>query len=140
MLHAQKPLPQGYPREVKTIGDHIKKVRLDRRLTKSQVAEFFGVSYHAVSDWETNTVSPTTRLMPKVIEFLGYAPYNNLESLGDGEKIRTCRKLLGLTLQEASVRLGVCPTTLSAWENGRGIRKKAYWKTIVPFINSACRA
>jgi transcriptional regulator with XRE-family HTH domain len=109
------------------------------RLSQGLVAEFFGVSYHAISDWEANVVSPAVKSMPKVIEFLGYVPFNDLSEMSEGERIRASRKLLGLTRDEAARQLGICPTTLSSWENGRGIRKKSYMRALEPFITSACR-
>lgn len=137
VLHAQKPFPAGYPMEVKTVGDHIKRARLERRLSQEQVAEFFGVSRYAVSDWEADVASPTIRLMPKVVDFLGYVPYSDLSDMSENERIRACRKLTGLTLEEAARQLGVSVSTLWSWENGRGIKKKSYWKALEPFLTSA---
>lgn len=134
VICAQKPLPQGYPKEPKTIGDHIKKVRLEKKLSRAKVAEFWGVSMDTVKCWETNRTSPSVTLIPKVIEFLGYAPFGDLSGMSDGEKIRTCRLLSGLTLEATAKRLGVCVTTLSSWENDRGIRKICYGKTIKSFL------
>jgi transcriptional regulator with XRE-family HTH domain len=133
MLHAHKPLPVGYPREVKTIGDHIKKMRLDRGLTKSQVAGLLGVTCHAVSDWEANLVSPAVKLIPKVIDFLGYAPFGDITTMSESDRIRACRKLLGLTLRQAADQLNVCPATLSSWERGKRVSRKEHREALESF-------
>ncbi len=55
--------------------------------------------------------------MPKVIDFLGYVPFEKeLETLG--EKIVCYRWLKGITQKELAGQLGVDPTTLARWEKG----------------------
>lgn len=119
VLHAQKPLSDTHPRELKTIGDHIRKRRLDLKLRQEEVAGLFGVSREAVSDWEAGQTSPRVSIMPKVIGFLGYAPFDDPTRMSDGDRIRTARKLLGLTRERAAEHLGVTATSISLWENGR---------------------
>ncbi len=67
------PPPRGYPREPRTLGDYLKKVRLDRRLRQDEVAAEFGVDYRTVSNWERNS-RVAARFLPKVVAFLGYDP------------------------------------------------------------------
>jgi len=42
-LKAKKPLPLGYPQILKTLGDHLRKRRLDLNLLQKEVAEIIGV-------------------------------------------------------------------------------------------------
>jgi transcriptional regulator with XRE-family HTH domain len=42
--------------------------------------------------------------------------------MSEGERIRACRKLVGLTQQQAAILLGISASTLSNWENGKAIR------------------
>lgn len=35
------------------IGSAIKKLRMDRKITQEEVAEYLGISFQAVSKWET---------------------------------------------------------------------------------------
>jgi DNA-binding XRE family transcriptional regulator len=46
--------------------------------------------------------------MPRIIEFLGYVPYD-AQAKTLGEQIIAYRKLLGLTQKELARRLGVGP-------------------------------
>jgi DNA-binding transcriptional regulator YiaG len=71
---SEKPKPKGYPLEPKTIGDHIKKRRLDLKLFQRQVAEQLGVDETTIHNWERNFNSPDRRFVPKIIQFLGYTP------------------------------------------------------------------
>lgn len=56
------------------IGDHIRKKRLDLGLTQIEVAEIIGVKESTVWNWEHGT-EPELRHIPKIIEFLGYVPF-----------------------------------------------------------------
>ncbi len=38
-LKAKRPINQAYPKELVTLGDHLRTVRLDRGLSQPQVAE-----------------------------------------------------------------------------------------------------
>jgi DNA-binding XRE family transcriptional regulator len=60
--------------EPKTLGEHIKKRRLEIHLIQSQLAKRLGVHRVSVQNWERNIYQPTTELMPQIIEFLGYDP------------------------------------------------------------------
>ena len=48
------------------IGQNIKQLRQQSQLTQEQVAERLGVSYQAVSKWETNANTPDIALLPKI--------------------------------------------------------------------------
>jgi transcriptional regulator with XRE-family HTH domain len=138
VLRAQKPLPEGYPANPKIIGEHIRKRRLDLRLSQKEVGEAIGVAMETVRQWESGRNSPAVRLMPKVVAFLGHPPVVDTGKI-DGARIKACRKLLGLTGQEAAERLGICASTLSSWENGEAIKKRSYASAIESLITSAAR-
>ncbi|OGQ13087.1 MAG: hypothetical protein A2026_07180 [Deltaproteobacteria bacterium RBG_19FT_COMBO_46_12] len=59
---------------LETIGDHIRKRRMDLKLTQKEVAEKLGVDKTAIQFWENNRVKPSLGNIPKIIEFLGYDP------------------------------------------------------------------
>ena len=59
---------------LKTLGDHLKSKRLERKLTLKQLAEILGVSLSAVSFWEANCYLPSDWRRDRVIGFLGYDP------------------------------------------------------------------
>ena len=97
-LKAAKPLPQAYPRQLVTIGGHLRKHRLDLGLFQLQVAQQIGVDETPVHNWEVKATEPELRHLPKVIRFLGYNPLPPAKTLA--EQIVRCRKTLGLSREE----------------------------------------
>ena len=73
-LTAQKPSPLPYPAQISTIGDHLRKRRLDLGLLQREVAEELGVTESTIWNWEANCSSPQLGFIPKTIAFLGYNP------------------------------------------------------------------
>ncbi|HXR46800.1 MAG TPA: helix-turn-helix transcriptional regulator [Candidatus Limnocylindrales bacterium] len=57
-----------------TLGEHLKRRRLEVHLIQSQLAKRLGVHRVSVQNWERNIYQPATELMPKIIEFSGYDP------------------------------------------------------------------
>ena len=75
-LTAEKPSCLPYPAELNTLGDHIRKRRLDLGLTQREVARKLGVTESTIWNWEANRSSRQLRFMPKIIAFLGYDPHD----------------------------------------------------------------
>ncbi|MBP3919302.1 MAG: helix-turn-helix transcriptional regulator [Clostridia bacterium] len=48
------------------IGNNIKFLRMKNQFTQEQIAERLGVSYQAVSKWETNANTPDIALLPEI--------------------------------------------------------------------------
>ena len=77
--HLRKPYPykwkctQVAPERQRTIGDHIKRRRLELHLFQSDLAKFFGVDPMTIVNWENNHYPPAKRYMPRIIEWLGMA-------------------------------------------------------------------
>ncbi len=72
--------------------------------------------------------------MSKVIDFLGYLPFEEPETLG--EKIVCYRWLKGMTQKELARQLGVDPTTLALWESGERELSGACREHLISFIDS----
>jgi len=114
-LKAKKPLPSYYPKKLITLGDHLRKKRLDLKLFQKQVAEKLGVEESTLWNWENNWSSPSLYYIPKIINFLGYIP-DCIKPKTLGEKIVIYRQLHGITQKELAHRLGIDPGTLGRWE------------------------
>lgn len=72
VLKAQKPKHVDYPKELLTIGDHIRAKRLDLGLLQKDVAKIIGVCEDTITYWEMNRTKPYKRFMPSIDTFLGY--------------------------------------------------------------------
>lgn len=112
-------LPKGnkYPKSLITIGDHLRKCRMDLSLFQCDVAEIIGVSEDCVTYWENGRSTPQIQHIPKIIQFLGYnpAPFE-LKTLGD--KVRDYRLKHGLSHKKFGKIIGVDASTISSWEKG----------------------
>ena len=53
------------------IGENIKALRKARGFTQEQLADMLGLSFQAVSKWETNVNTPDISLLPAIAKVLG---------------------------------------------------------------------
>jgi transcriptional regulator with XRE-family HTH domain len=114
-LPVQKPLPEAYPKTLKTLGDHLRKRRLDLKLLQKQVGERLGASAASVYNWESGMFTPSIRFIPRIVQFLGYHPQKTTcRSFREG--IILNRRRLGLSQKKLAHYLSVDPGTLSNWE------------------------
>tara|TARA_R110002124_G_scaffold283212_3_gene458959 strand:+ start:271 stop:570 length:300 start_codon:yes stop_codon:yes gene_type:complete len=74
VLKDKKPLLKGYPVECHTIGDHIRKVRMDRKLSQGKLSRALNVSVATIANWELNRSKPLEINLSSIIDFLGYVP------------------------------------------------------------------
>lgn len=111
--------PRRYPTQLSTIGDHIRARRVDLGLTLKAVGRQLGVDSTTVTNWEKGrTTTPDLRVMPKVIDFLGYEPADANRTGTSGAGIVQFRRSRGISQKELAWLLGVDPTTLARWEKG----------------------
>jgi DNA-binding XRE family transcriptional regulator len=69
-FRAQKPINTAYPTSLNTLGDHLRKVQLDRGLSQPNMAKIFKVTTDTVTGGELNRNKPQARLAKKIIQFL----------------------------------------------------------------------
>jgi transcriptional regulator with XRE-family HTH domain len=65
-----------YPATPKTLGEHLRKKRVDMQLSMTQLANLLGlgISDSAIEKWEKNQNRPTDRHRKRIVEFLGFNP------------------------------------------------------------------
>ncbi len=73
-LRAKKPPDPVYPKLTEGLGGHIRKRRLEEKMTAQELGNRLGIDQDTVYKWEYNRFSPATRHLHHVIEFLGYDP------------------------------------------------------------------
>jgi transcriptional regulator with XRE-family HTH domain len=128
-LTGSKPPKLGYPLNLETIGDHLRKKRLDLGLLQREVGRKIGVDETTIYNWGKNRSSPSLSYLPKIIKILGYNPYKE-EPRTLGEKLLAYRKVRGITQKELAQKLGIDPTTLARWERGEGKPSRSSLGTI----------
>ena len=76
------------------IGSAIKKLRMDRKITQEEVAEYLGISFQAVSKWETGTTMPDITLLPEIAAFFGVR-IDDLFSVDHEDELKRVEHILG---------------------------------------------
>jgi transcriptional regulator with XRE-family HTH domain len=113
---------RSYPFDPKTIGEHLRKRRIDSKLTQPEIGKIIGTSASIVSSWELNHRTPQIQYMPKIIRFLGYNPIKSV--VGSlPERIRIYRISKGLSRKKFGELCGVDTSTIFHWEHGMKPRK-----------------
>lgn len=111
------------------------KRRLDLKLTQKQAAQMIGTNEWSIIDWEARQQGVSLQAMPKVINFLGYIPYD-LTKMSLGEQISTCRKINGLTQEKLARKLNAYVEAIVDWEKNRRLPKSSHLKAVQAFIDS----
>ena len=112
-LKGQKPLPTAYPKALNTLGDWLRKTRLDQGLFQEEVAQILGVTEPSVTNWELGHSEPSVKHIPKIIEFIGYCPYDPAAELVD--RVEVVRRALGFTQEEFAQHLQIDESSLASW-------------------------
>jgi transcriptional regulator with XRE-family HTH domain len=81
-LSTRKPENPAYPKALRTLGDHLRKRRLDLGLLQREAAARIGCSVSAVNNWERNRTQPRVSLVPAIIAFLGCVPLETPDDPG----------------------------------------------------------
>ena len=115
-ISASHPRKPGYPKSLVTIGDHIRKRRLDLGLFQREAAAQIGVAEASVWNWERGGMKPESRYLPSIISFLGYNPLPEPDNLQ--ARLVWARSSRGLSRVACARPLGIDPSTLARWETG----------------------
>lgn len=101
--------------EPKTVGEHILKKRLSDGISQAALAKSFGIDPVTLLHWEKGqtAIIPALKL-PVVIQFLGYNPEPEPETVG--RRLRWKRRSLGWSIREAADKNSVDSSTWEAWE------------------------
>ena len=114
------PLPDKrlFPTELQHVGNHIKKARLERKITIKDLLAEFEIDRETLRAWELGLWKPFVKHYPKIIQFLGYYPFNHeIKTLGG--KIRKYRFEHGLTQELFADLFNTYKCTVSFWETNR---------------------
>lgn len=122
-----------YPYYLKTLGDHLRKRRLDLNLTQKQLAEdILHTSTSNIKNWEANRRQVSLCFRPQIYEFIGYFPCD--VSLRLGLRLKERKKNFGLSIRMVSKMLLADPCTIAGWERGEHQPSKRHVQTIECFL------
>lgn len=94
----------------------MRKRRLDLRLLQREVAARLRVGADCVSDWEAGRTRPEASTIPRIMDFLGYCPYECPKTFGDW--LRMAREGVGLSQAALGRALEIDMANVSQWERG----------------------
>ena len=115
-LTAEKPRSYKYPKNPVTLGEHIRRKRMDLGLCQEDVARRLGADTGSVRNWETGRSLPADRFIPGIVRFLGCDP--RLKPWTLGQAIRYYRQSLGLSQHALADLIGANKDALRGWETG----------------------
>jgi DNA-binding XRE family transcriptional regulator len=102
-------------------------------MEQKQLAEIIGVDKCTIANWEKNRNAPRIRHLPKIIDFLGYQPwdegYRNLS-----ERIIKERQKLGLSRKKLAHKVGLSPDTIADWEKGKHKPNRELLRTLTAYF------
>jgi DNA-binding XRE family transcriptional regulator len=111
-------IPKGYKRNPVTLGEHLKKRRLEANMMQKEAAAELLVNEWTYSNWEKDQTTTEIRYMPRLIEWLGYDP--NPPPKNSSEWLMAVRRNLGLSRKRLAKLLGADESTVRQWEERTG--------------------
>lgn len=123
---------RGYPVHPRSVGEHLRKRRLDLGLYQSQVAKQLGVDETTIVNWEKGRTHPADRYFPRIVAFLGYVPFDvPQDPLG---RLRYYKLVHGLSYEALGRELGMDASVVTGWLAGRHRPRAASLKRIEAFL------
>src|SRR5262249_62294784 len=111
------------PRQLRTLGDHIRKKRIELGLLQREVADLLGADPQSVNAWERNYRQPVLHRLPGISAFLGYDLENVSDDAPLGLRIVSKRRRLGLSQKALAQSLGIDEGSVRKWERGESERR-----------------
>ena len=121
-----------YKEASETLGEHLQKRRIELALLQKDVASRLQVNAWTYLGWEHDRKRPPIRFWPRIIEFLGYDPSPEPQTVG--ERIWAKRRKLGLSQADAARLIGVDEGTLRRYERGKDRPTPAILSAFETFI------
>lgn len=120
-LSVTLPLPdkRPFPKELQTVGNHIKSARLSRNILIKDVCSLLRINRETLRGWELGLFEPHVSHYPLIISFLGYNPCQfEIDTIAG--KIKNYRYQHGLTQKQFGDLLNTEASVVWQWEsNGR---------------------
>lgn len=106
------------------LGDKLRNRRLELHLFQKDVAKIFNVSEESIVNWENHHRELQIQFYHKLIEFLGYFPFE-IDTTTVAGKIKKYRYVNGFIYKEVGKLLGVNASTIRSWELKKNVPCKS---------------
>ncbi|HYC44587.1 MAG TPA: helix-turn-helix transcriptional regulator [Burkholderiales bacterium] len=128
--------PKETDLEPQTVGDHVKRRRLELGLTQIEAGQRLGVTQFTVINWESGERRPATRHWPALLEFLGYDPEHSVPGTL-AEQLTSERRKRGWSQRQAAKAFGVDPSTWSSWEAGGIVMMRTHRTALAQWLGGS---
>jgi transcriptional regulator with XRE-family HTH domain len=118
--------------EPKTLGEQIKKKRLELGLSQRQAAKALKVDAATILNWEKGYTEPLIMSMPVILQFLGFDFIPAPKTIT--ERLFAFRRSHGLSIRGAAKELGVHFETWRDWEQGKTILRLKHRELVAGLI------
>jgi transcriptional regulator with XRE-family HTH domain len=109
--------PNGFPDHPTTLGEHLKKARIERGLLQRDVAKSLRVDSMSIVNWEKRRTKVGARFVPAIIRWLGYDPLPEARSVAEWIVIERTRR--GMARRQLARALRWDEGTLRQYEENR---------------------
>jgi DNA-binding XRE family transcriptional regulator len=117
----KKARPKPYPENPVTLGEHLKKRRVELGLFQRQAAAQLGIDHFTYITWEIGKRRPYTHSFARIIAFLGFDPSPAPITLG--QRIKAKRRELGMTQWKLAEHFGWDEATVFRYERDEWVPK-----------------
>ena len=131
------PKPGSFPPGSQSVGEHLKRRRLELGLRQQDVAAHLGVCEWTVINWETGIRTPRITYYPAIARFLGFDPSH--QSNIAVSTLDVIRRPRGWSRRKLADRIGVDEKTVLDWERGGRNASRRTRDLINAFIESASK-
>src|SRR5690606_36930249 len=69
-----RPTSENYPKQLITVGDHIRAWRINNKLSQAEISKRLDVCEDTIVGWETRNIKPTVRQIPGIVKLIGCLP------------------------------------------------------------------
>lgn len=122
-----------YTKNPITVGQHLRKKRIEAGLLQREVANILQVSEDSITFWENGRSVPQIHHYQRIIQFLGYMPFEIDISTIAGQ-IRWYRYEHGLSYKAFGKLANFDPATIATWEENKSYPSSKNLKKLQEFI------
>jgi DNA-binding XRE family transcriptional regulator len=129
-ISIKKPFGKDYPLEPKTLGDVIRRKRIEKNLLQKDVAKIIVVTEESIYNWENNHSKPQVKFYPAIKKFIN----EEVEQINSGslsEQIKLYRIQKGLSAKRFGKIVKVNASTILSWELGKSFPSPLNMKKLI---------
>lgn len=112
-----KPHLVSYPQNPITLGEHIRRRRMDLNMSQASVARSLGIVEDCITYWENHRSEPKVSYYPRILMFLGYSPWQFDTSTLQG-RLKEYRYRHGLSYKKFGTIFGMDAGHIRKLEEG----------------------